>query len=201
MTNAAAEALRQVRIAAAIAHALTGCRIELRGSGGRRVEVGFEGSTLSPCALRQALVLAGESGDALARLVGLPPGPVEVCVRTGNSRGRHAGLGVYGFENAFGWGFIFATTLPPREVASVLDEALAELAEDPSPLADQPLHLVDDPAIGVTVVFGAYPDLPQPQVADAAEALALRVAEACLVAELIEESTGALARESGTSES
>jgi hypothetical protein len=188
VASAATETLRQVRIAAAIAHALTACRIELRGQGGRTVEVGFDGDALSPCALRHALVLSGSSEAALAHLVGLPPGPVEVHVAGGSPGSRHAGLGVYGFEDALGWGFLFATTLGAQQVAIVLEEALA--AADPSALDDEPLHLLDDPALEVTVVFSAYPDLPQELFAGAAEALALRAAEACLVTELIDLAEG-----------
>lgn len=184
MPAAATDALRQVRIAAAIAHALTDCHIELRARG-RRIDVAFGGGELTPCALRHALVLADGSEAALARLLRLPSGPIEVHVQSsGSPSGRHAGLGVYSFKNDLGWGFVFATTLPPGAVAAALDEACAEQVLGDL-IDDYPLHVIDDAAIGITVVCAAFSDIPEELGAGDAEALALRAAEACLVAELI----------------
>lgn len=174
----------QLRLGAALAHALPGCRLELRGPDGDALLVGFDpGCELSPCLLRQVLLEASETGaprlaDVEAHLNDNPPGV------------RHVGLGVYRYRAACCFGYVFATVLPPSRVAQALGESPPD-DEAADPVATGLLHFHADEQLGITLLFTRFPAAASDDdLAEDAERHALRAAGACLAVELIDRAVG-----------
>lgn len=184
--------LAEIRLAAAIAHSIPDCVVELSSPCGRSVCVGFrpvDGVSMTPCALRRALTVALPHRDEdgrLARLLGLPRGKLSARVLEAAEDERHVGLGVFRLECGEERGFVFATLLDPGQVERVLREVIAEVRADGDEVADAleeaVVKTLHDPEIETMVVAVAYvTDLPAE-----AEALAVRLAAACTVEELVD---------------
>lgn len=184
--------LAEVRLAAAIAHAIPACVVELSSPCGRSVCVGFrpiDGVSMTPCALRRALTLALPHGDEdgrLARLLGLPRGKLSARVLEAAEDERHVGLGVFRHECGEERGFVFATLLDPGRIECVVREVIAEVRADGGEVAaaleEAVVKTLHDPGIETTVVVVVYAaGLPAE-----AGALAVRLAAACAVEELVD---------------
>lgn len=170
----------QLRLAAALAHALPCCRLELRGPDGDSLCVGCRADCeISPCELRLALIqaLGDEGGSRFAGVEAhLRDDPPTVC---------HLGLGVYSYRTDCCFGCLLATLLEPHRVAETVHESLQD--EDPTfdSLAAEPLHYQFDEQLGVTLLYtrhraGAYEEL-----SGADEEHALHLAATCLAEELV----------------
>ena len=159
--------LEQLRLAAALAHAVPDGDVLLSGQG-RRWLVSYQrpGATIDPCGFR-ALVCSAMRG---CRVPILPVDAVDFVGRL-----QEIGGGVYERGGAEGQEWWIATfALPP-----VVELVLADLADEGYGLS---AHVIGDLDLGTSVVSisGAHPVLDL-----RASAMAHRVAAACMVEELL----------------
>lgn len=172
----------ELRIAAALAHALPGTCIELENADGDVLRVGFgNGCRFSPCQLRREMLAAG---------LGAAPVHGAVCVRLNDAPPSvcHTGLGLYRYRGVESYGYACATMLAPERVETVLRAALADEAVG-DPLWDHPFHTLTDEDLGVTLLFTRHDDDSEEELGEAAQRRAQRAAIACLTAELLDDVT------------
>jgi hypothetical protein len=175
--TARARTLDDLRLGAALVHALPRCSLELLGADGTTMRIGFDPRcACTPCDLRLALCAFVPGIPELDRLV--ERGGVAVQLHDDPPDTCHVGLGVYRYRDE-GFGFVFATVLEPAHVAEAVCGGDGE--EDPR-FAD-PLHVQADPELGVTLLCTRHAAWAEPFAA-AVERRFVRAAGACLAAEL-----------------
>jgi hypothetical protein len=159
--------LDDLRLAAALGHAMLDADLDLCGHGRRwLVSYGRPDATLDPCAFR-TLVLTALRGCAVPFL------DVEQIAFVGGL--REIGGGVFEHHGLDGPERLIATWLPPASVEALLRDAPPEAGDDVE------VRVTGDPELGVTVVTLAAA-AAQPLRLDA---LAHWVAGVCLVEELV----------------
>jgi hypothetical protein len=186
-----APALAELRLAAAIVHAVPQSVLTLASPCGRSVCVGFrldDGVSMTPCALRRAVALAKGDASALAHILGLSGVPLRAWFVGDEMEERRVGLGVYRHDCTEDRGFVFATLLPPDAVEHALRAAMAEVQAgggvEAEALASGCVRVAHDPELEATVVLVGYGRDGEPP--PGAEGLALRFAASCAVQELVE---------------
>lgn len=178
--------LEPIRIAVALAHCLPECSVELSTDAGGRAVVGFQAeASMSPCLACSAVIEAMRtSADELGPLLGLGPGCPRARLLDEGIDDSHVGLGVYRHRDSSSWGYVFATLLSPKRVGAIVlgKSATTSTGGEVARAADW--HLYHDERIAVTVCASSYP-LRAASLLPVAERLALDLAEACLVEELV----------------
>ncbi len=174
---------QEIRIAAALAHALPGTRLELENADGEVLLVGFGVDCCwSPCEFRHEVLDADLHG-------GLPHGTVGVRLRDAPPAICHTGLGLYRYQSDAAYGFACATTLRPDRVEDVLRTALADEPVG-SPLRGEPFHTISDEDLGVTLLYTRHDEETFGGLVDEAERRAQRAVIACLSAEFVDDALG-----------
>lgn len=160
--------LRQLALAAALAHCAPDADMALHGPG-RRWLVGFRrpGATIDPCGFRQ-LVLAAMRGCRVGLL------PIERVDFVGGL--RDIGGGIYQRQGDLGTERRIATPLPAEHVEAILAADLTDVGDTMT------AHVQGDDELGATVVTIAT---ASPVFDHHVDVVALRVAAACFVEELI----------------
>ncbi len=186
----------QLRLAAALAHCLPDSRLELTTEAGECVLAGrCAGCAISPCRLYVAVAAAMRDGtpERLCGVLGLVGPRIAARLLVDAEDDVHVGAGVFRYANADAWGHVFATGLPGgRSRALILERSAAALdgtADDRTVVERGRWYLVPNEEIAVTVCFSEYP-IEVAQCAPEADALALEVAGACIVEELLRDSAG-----------
>ena len=181
--SSASRIAHQLRIAAALAHALPGTRLELEDADGELLLVGFGADCcLSPCEFRHEVIDADLHGE-------LPHGAVGVRLRDAPPSICHTGLGLYRYQSDAAYGFACATTLPPARVETVLRAALADEPVS-NPLRGEPFHTIADEELGVTLLYTRHDEETFGTLVDEAERRAQRAVIACLSAEFVDDALG-----------
>jgi hypothetical protein len=185
----------QIRLAAALAHCLPDSKLELTTPAGECVFAGrYEGCAISPCRLYVAVAAAMRDGapEQLCGVLGLVGPRIAARLLVDADDDVHVGAGVFRYANDDAWGHVFATGLSGRRVRTLVLErsanALDGTTDDRTVVGRGRWYLVPNEEIAVTVCFSEYP-LELAELAPAADALALEVAGACIVEELVCDST------------
>jgi hypothetical protein len=183
----------QLRLAAALAHCLPDSTLELTTPAGESVLAGrCEGCAISPCRLYVAVAAAMRDGapERLCDVLGLVGPQIAARLLVDADDDVHVGAGVFRYANDDAWGHVFATGLSGSRVRElVLERSAAALdgtVADRAVVGRGRWYLVPNQEIAVTVCFSEYP-LELADLAQAADALALEIAGACVVEELLRE--------------
>jgi hypothetical protein len=186
----------QIRLAAALAHCLPDSTLELTTPAGECVLAGrCDGCAISPCRLYVAVAAAMRDGapERLCGVLGLVGPHVAARLLVDAEDDVHVGAGVFRYVNDDAWGHVFATGLPGGRVrALVLERSAAALdgtVDDRTVVGRSRWYLVPNEEIAVTVCFSEYP-IELAELTFAADALALEVAGACIVEEVLLDSAG-----------
>lgn len=195
MGNKASAVPLQIRLAAALAHCLPDSKLELTTPAGECVFAGrYEECAISPCRLYVAVAAAMRDGapERLCGVLGLVGPRIAARLLVDAEDDVHVGAGVFRYANDDAWGHVFATGLPGRRVRALVLErsaiALDGTVDDRTVVGRGRWYLVPNEEIAVTVCFSEYP-IELAELAPAADALALEVAGACIVEELVCDST------------
>lgn len=184
--------LESVRLAGVIAHCLPDLRLELRATCDRSVRVGFDGRCdLTPCALLEAIAEAMRTSPGrLGPLVGLPHGCPRARIESATLDRCHVGLGVYRHDACDRWGYFLATTLDPETLRSTILEQSATFmqqgGEEHRTVAFGHWLIGESGEVGVAACRSEYSRL-HAGLGAAAEQLALQIAAATLILELIQQ--------------
>lgn len=180
-------ALAGIRHAAMLVHTFPD-RVAVLESGFRSLRVSSRaegGVAMTPCALRRALGAALRRDDvgALARMLGLPPGPLRARLLP---RAGDPGLGIYRFERGSEWGYAFGSLLDPVAVDATVRRAIGELRSHGTPEREALEHgavsVVHDPGLEASVLLVAYDD--ELDAHEEAEDVAVAIAAACAAEEV-----------------
>ena len=191
MSDKVASVSLQLRLAAALAHCLPDSTLELTTPAGECVLAGrCEGCVISPCRLYVAVAAAMRDGapERLCDVLGLVGPRIAARLLVDADDDVHVGAGVFRYANEDAWGHVFATGLPGGRVRElVLERSAAALdgtTADRAVVGRGRWYLVPNEEIAVTVCFSEVP-LELADLAPEADALALDVAGACVVEELL----------------